>query len=613
MLPRNKVDEAVLELFTEDELRDIERAHAELEKRLDEYGPQTPDELHAWILSELGVDIPRTSVCEDHDAPFDFLSDLYFEKVDAVLLLANRSGSKTFLVAVLHWINSKWKPGCESCTFGATEAQSRRAYAHLKKWIYDDDGNLKPEVKNSLMLETNFKNLSLIYILAGTEQAVNGPHPQKAHADEIELMDAGTWKESRNMTISARTPDGRLIKPQDIATSTRKGPHGRMQELIDEIEQAEKEGFKPPRKLYKWCIFESAAPVKNCQIAKPHLPNSLACPCNTIRKGEWDDGRPRILSDVCGGKFFRSGGWQPYGDVVKQFLENDRETFEVQQLCSKPEMSNHYLPTFTEERHCIRDYFPDPRNGPIFQSVDWGTSNPAAVNWYQLIANEVSVKAWIQPKEKNKETFVTLPKYTLICFDEIYIADIGNVKLGNMVFDHEREWQRLIDSIAIDTDFEVYERYSDVQGRGARKDWKGMGLKTSWHATREFEEHIKDVKDIFEDGLFKVAGDRCPMFVKEIQQWRRNPDNGKQVDEFNHCMSNFRYCVSNLKKVRNKALRIAENLPTSSAIPRQTVRIVTDTQETQEPIHFQGRNAENELEAWRKSLGGPVTPNPLNP
>jgi hypothetical protein len=88
------------------------------------------------------------------------------------------------------------------------------------------------------MRETMFTNGSKIEVFGSTPEAVNGPHPQKAHADEIELMRDDTWRESRNMTISKTLKDGRVIIPQDILTSTRKGPSGRVQQLIDEIEKA---------------------------------------------------------------------------------------------------------------------------------------------------------------------------------------------------------------------------------------------------------------------------------------------------------------------------------------------------------------------------------------
>ena len=382
---------AFFEAMTEDEMAEVLSQHDELASRLKEQGPKTDDELHEWIKYELGVDIPRVAVCEGHSAPFNMLADLYFERVDAVLGVASRGGSKTFLIAILHWINSKFKSGIESCTFGAIEAQSFRAYSHLKTWVYDNDGNKKDEVISSLMRETIFRNGSKVEILGSTAEAVNGPHPQIAHADEIELMRDDTWAESRSMTISKKIRDGRIVKPQDISTSTRKGPTGRVQQLIDEIDQAIADGYKPPRKLYIWCAKECASQVKNCQIANPDLPEKLKCPCDKIRKGEWEDGSPRLLRDVCNGDFYKSRGWQPFSELVKQFMENDKNTYEVQQLCSKPEMTYHYVPTWKDEKHCIRNYVPDPANGLIYMSADFGGTNPFAVHWYQILNNEVEV------------------------------------------------------------------------------------------------------------------------------------------------------------------------------------------------------------------------------
>ena len=732
---------ALLQSLSDSELQEMFDAHRQLEHRLEEFGPQDDEELHAWMVSELGIDIPRVSVCEDHDAPFTFISDLYFERTEAALLMANRSGAKTFLVAVLHWLNSKFKPGCESCTFGATEAQSLRAYSHLKSWIYDkergqEEGKavLRPEIVSSLMRETTWRNGSKVEVLPGclpghtkivtksgdipigeivgvrlevevrsfdfqknefvwlpvvgwhnngtgddflkfhlrglsgatqilectsghglfdpvgnkksacefhegeylaggnkesyeivcieqlegthsrfdltvpphksyllangvivsnTPQAVNGPHPQKAHADEIELMDDLTWKESRSMTVSKRMEDGRIILPQDIATSTRKGPNGRMQELIDEIEKAVREGFKPPRKLYKWCLKETAAQVPNCRIARPDLPDDQMCNCNKIRRGEWEDGSPRLLQQICNGDFHKSRGWQPFGDVAKQFTENDRETFEVQQLCAKPEMRHHYVPQWRDDKHCIRGFMPDPANGPIYQAIDWGGTNAHSVNWYQLLQVDLDVLQWVQP-DANEFVKKRLIEGTIVVFDEIYIAEIGNEKLGQLVKDREAKWRRIF------RDFRVSERFADPQGKAARMDWKAMGLRTSWHTTREFDEHIKIVRDFFDDDLIYVDGERCPMFVREIKKWRADPKSGNQIDEFNHAMSNFRYALANIKKVRRRS----GLAPKSVAIPRASVRIAKQRQ-SEGPIGYRG--TKDEFSNWRKSLGGPIT------
>ena len=86
-------------------------------------------------------------------------------------------------------------------------------------------------------------------------------------------------------------------------------------------------------------------------------------------------------------------------------------------------------------------------------------------------------------------------------------------------------------------------------------DWKATGLRTVWHTTREFDEHIKAIRAMFDDDLFRCVGEKCPKFVWEIKQWRIDERTGKQLDEHNHAMSNFRYAVANIKKIRRKALR----------------------------------------------------------
>jgi hypothetical protein len=591
----------LLDRLSDDELEEMLLAQEELEQRLTEFGPTDDDELHSWIVAELGINIPRTSVCEGHDPPFHFIADLFFERVNAVLAMGNRGGGKTMLVAILHWCNSLFKAGCESCTFGATEAQSLRCYAYIKGWIYKD-GEKRDEVVSSLMRETVFTNLSKLEVLPGTPDAVNGPHPQKAHADEIELMREDTWKESRNMTMSKRLPDGRFIKPQDICTSTRKGPNGRMQKLIDEIKAAVNAGFKPPRKLYQWCIKETACQVTNCQMACPELPDGDKCECHLVRKGDWPDGSPRLLRDICAGDFHRSRGWQPFEDVIKQFTENDQETFEVQQLCLKPELRFHYLPKFDETKHCFRNYDGDPENGPIFTSVDWGGTNPHAVNWYQYLQFEIEVEMFVQPLQ-DKTITVRIPKGSIICFDEIYKAEIGNDRLGQLVKLKESGYRRKWGPRWI-----TKERFADPQGKAAKLDWKAIGMKTSWHITREFEEHLKVINDLFDDNIFFVAGDKCPMWVREAHEWRRHPNTGQQLDTFNHCMSNFRYAVANIRKLHRRVAAQPAELPAGEIIKRASEVTISIRREASGPLGFGGTTGEDEFARWRGSLGQPVKP-----
>ena len=175
-----------------------------LSRRLQYEGPSNDDELHAWVVKNIGVDIPRVAVCQDHVPPFKFLADLFFERTSAALALANRGGSKTFIVALLHFLNSTYKAGCGCLTFGATEAQGNRCYSNIEDWCYERDREtgrrldiilpfIRERPKKS---QTVWKTGSVVEVVAGSENAVSGPHPAKAHADEIDQMERPVWNQS---------------------------------------------------------------------------------------------------------------------------------------------------------------------------------------------------------------------------------------------------------------------------------------------------------------------------------------------------------------------------------------------------------------------------------
>ena len=131
---------------------------------------------------------------------------------------------------------------------------------------------------------------------------------------------------------------------------------------------------------------------------------------------------------------------------------------------------------------------------------------------------EIEVQAWAQVTP-DRVTTKRLREGTIVCFDEIYRAEIGNARLGQLVRFKESMYRRIFGAA-----WEIQERFADPQGKAARTDWKNMGLKTTWHITREFEEHIKVINDICEQNLFAVDGERCPMWIREVKQWRRNPN-----------------------------------------------------------------------------------------
>lgn len=608
--------EELFDSLDQDELVDMQLAALEIEKRLVEDGPTTDDELHMWVKLNLGITIPRTPVCDGHDSPFDLLKEAYFARYPAFLAVGNRGGGKTFIVALLHWLNSEFKPGIESCTFGATEAQSLRCYAHLKDWIYDDEGNRRAEISASIMRETVWKKKpgfpkgSKVEVLAGTPDAVNGPHPQVAHADEVELMRQDTYDESRNMATSKTLPDGTVYPSQEILTSTRKSLHGRMQELIDAVHEAVKNRMKPAHKLIIWCIFEIAKEVPDCQLADEDdrherlealgLDPCSKCECNTIMSGTWPDtGKPRLLSEICKGRLFRSRGYLPFADVEQKFQQNSQFTWEAQQECSRPETEHNYLRGFSEERHGImawsedrpNGYLPDPSNGRIFEAIDWGGTNPHAINLYQLLDFEIEVPDFYGKLVKIKEG-------SLICFDEIYKTEIGIDDLAKLVKKMHAPYKaRFTDA------WKISGRFADPQGKSQRLDFKKQGLPCDWKTTRDFDTQIEWlVREFWERDRMRFVLGKAPMFALEAQSWQKDPNTGKQIDTFNHCMSDLRYCVANIRTLTRREKR--GTVPRTNKRRYRTATVVKDTRRTMDQGPIGIRGGDRRPEDWRRRLGG---------
>lgn len=119
---------------------------------LDTYAKETSEDkrdakdlLHAYIKERLGLNVPRIAVCDNHQAPFDLLCDIWFEEVENALVMANRGGSKTTISALLLHLNSNGKDGCESANSGAILDQARKCFTPDTKIAMADGGFKKIE------------------------------------------------------------------------------------------------------------------------------------------------------------------------------------------------------------------------------------------------------------------------------------------------------------------------------------------------------------------------------------------------------------------------------------------------------------------------------------
>lgn len=552
-----------------------------MKKQSQTRGPQTDDELHAWILKNLKMDIPRVAVCEGHQSPFDFIADLYFERVTAAVAMANRGGSKTASSAVLHLLNSLYKPGCESLTVGAIEAQSKRAYESLKHFLVVHGGDEvyepkdHPEIIRTIESETAFRNRSKVEIVPGTMSAVSGPHPQKVHADEQDQMPPEVWEQSRHMAQSKTVMDvdgqERVIKAQDWVTSTRQRPFGPMQKLVDEINDAKKHGFKPPWELYTWCVYETGKNVPNCMEANPDMPYEQTCQCDKVVKGKWEDGSHRKFNQVCGGKLGRSQGFVELSDIHKRFQSAEQEEWEAQQECSKPETGGMVFKTWSDERYGIKWWEPKPSLGPIIMSIDYGGgTTPSAVNWYQILAEDTF--AYGKDQARTDAPMKLLKAGTRVCFDEIYRAETGNIEIAELIKKKEENYKRIY------ANWKVKYRFGDPANAAAKRDFRRLGLLVAFFCTRDIIEQIKTCNALLREDYFAVDLEKCKMFPLEAAAYHypgKKPgleyDPEKPVDDFNHTMSNFRYAMQNLKTLEKRG-PVTGGLPVTDGKIYETVR-----------------------------------------
>jgi hypothetical protein len=591
--------------------------------------PKTPDELWTYIVLRYGVRIARASVCEDHDTPFDYVCAGFFEWYPNVFGIGPRGGGKSYDQALLHDLNSEWKPGCESATFGAVEEQAKRVYSAFKTFVNRDRIVGEPRIT-----ETNYKPVgdmaygSKVEVLGGTVAAVNGPHPQKAHSDEVEIMRSDTWKESRNLASAKTTPDGRHITAQNYGTSTMKYKGGRVWQILESFRRAKKEAIErygDNRELVDdlitktttfyvliWCIFEVAEQVPNCREApeNEHLPEwepgldraECKCDCNEIVNGqlevkdENDLPLPRTLASECQGRFYRSRGHRTRAEVIQLFLQNDERTWRAQQLCRDTETEGLYLPSFARNRHGLARFPLDIANGPIYTGTDWGFTDEAAVVWIQYLERAVEAIRY-------DGQMIVVPRGARVAISEVTIARKTATELGQLAILREVKLANVLSISRVP----VRRRWADLQGAGDRRDWSKMGLKTARYSTRNFDEHVKEWRGLVDANRFFVVVDEdrftgmgCPQLCEQIEGWRE--EDGKESRELpQHVVSGGRYVIYGMHDVYNDS-------GAQSPEQQEAQRLQANSMGAPAAQPYRGGGATHEMEdlaaesAWRAAV-----------
>jgi len=324
--------------------------------------PESVAELAFYLRTHLGYALPSRPACPDHDAPLTFLAEAFFHdrpdilereglrSVSKAIVMGSRKSGKTLVLALLHLLNSLFKPGCYTTHVGATHTQGNRCYQYFTRFLTLPQ--FAHVFRSSLISLTRLKNGSTVEILSGSVKSVSGPTPQKLSIDEFDQWDYDIFQTALQMTVP--TPD---ITAQSFLVSTRYSAHGLLSRVLPE---AQDQGYT----VYRWCEWDTMQSCKSCDPA---------CPLHT-----WTNPLTGELEPLCRQRLLHSTGFRPLSDLLDKFTSSDPMVWAVQRNLANPSAAGLIFDTFDDHVH-IRPSPAEASSWPTTAGVDWGYADPAVI------------------------------------------------------------------------------------------------------------------------------------------------------------------------------------------------------------------------------------------
>jgi hypothetical protein len=278
-------------------------------------GFENPEELLDFVEVFWGVCIPKAKVCPEHSPPAEYIAAAFFEEVLDCVCWANRSGGKTFNGALVTWLDSVFKTGCETKILGGSGEQSLRMYEHMKGFITPPFQHLVEG--EALRTRTHLVNGSNIQILTASTKSVRGPHPQKLKLDEVDEFKDRIYEAALLIPKSARG-----IRAGVQIYSTMHKAYGLMNRVITEAAES---GYR----VFKWCVFDV---MERCDGRD----------CDTCEL--WED---------CEGRAQQADGFYPIEDAISARRKVSRETWESEMLCKMPSQEGLIYKEFDLSVHVV--------------------------------------------------------------------------------------------------------------------------------------------------------------------------------------------------------------------------------------------------------------------
>jgi hypothetical protein len=386
--------------------------------------PETPEQLHTWLIQMLDIHVPRHAIVEGHAAPFDYLVFTFFEgQFESVqpnqpaptdcVLWANRGGGKTMLGAIATLLDLLYKPAIAVRVLAGSIEQSGRMMAHLHRFFSTNEV-LAAMVKGKLTdKRIELTNKSEVEVLAQSQTSVRGTHVQKLRCDEVDLFDVAVWEAAQFVTKSKQCGPV-FVRGSVECLSTMHQHFGVMHRLIADVGEGK-------RTLFKWGVvdvLERCGEGRKCE-GEPQEESGRVVPLRVLQSSPGDAGcasnapepgvrepqgsppqplpqggapeRYGSLAAPCPLWAECKGAAKARGDAGHLRIEDaiamkgrvGEEAWETEMLCTRVRMTGAVFPGFDPRRHVFCGSGPQ-RVREWLAGMDFGIRAPTVVLWAAL-------------------------------------------------------------------------------------------------------------------------------------------------------------------------------------------------------------------------------------
>ena len=300
------------------------------------------------------------------------LCDLFYGRVNKVILWANRGGGKSLLAAILIWLSLVYHKR-SFMNMGSAGNQAKRVYDYTVQFWANVPGLQGGMLaQDPLMEKTLLKNGTRL-ICATSQSSAIGEHMPGFIADEACTDRVGGDNALLRTMQGCLTEDDPLI----FLLSTFHLPVGFFADMWDD---AEKHGFTQ----YKWNCFDT---MKQCtaglEEATEEDPQALSfcmnkCPLTWVEPER--DERGEVVGYApagCRGRARTARGWIDREKVLEaQRVNIGTRIFAVEHSCQRPRHDGTIFDPAVIDR-CVVQSFPLILDRPLTVGIDWGLTEAA--------------------------------------------------------------------------------------------------------------------------------------------------------------------------------------------------------------------------------------------